>query len=512
MKNSKNIKVDSRMTTANTKVTTITNEETGESKLVTLHRDHAKPSTRREFLATGMLATGGTIVLPSILNVLARPDFAFGADAAQCSVQGAAMPAFITVNLSGGGSLSGNLPPLGQDRQPLPKYDLLGLGPDQGVFTDATKGSMMFQGVRVAGTQNAGVPAGFFWLGLKLRAPQSAIDKTSLISVAVASNDDTSANMLDASGMIMAAGATGDLLPALGTNSNTGTGIGQAPSVVKPSAPLIVRSYADIEGALKPAGTLANRLTDSRRQKLLQLVNSLSGPQARTVASTGSATGVALAKIIQCATGKNIEISSTLDAGIDPAVDSTIAGIWGIALNNKTGANYAQAAMVYNGLKLNSAATGIDMGGYDYHGQGRGNQNATDQRAGEQVGRILATAEAMGKAVMIYCCSDGSVSSNGGSGFGGDYSNDSGSRGMNYIFAYNPVARPKMKDDRFKHQVGFFSPGQGASDQSPVATPTKGAVAVAANYLAFAGQLSKLDAVAPGVFQRSELDEVVRIA
>ncbi len=508
----KNRRVESKMITENTQVTTITNEETGESKLVTLHRDHPKPTTRREFLATGMIGTSGMILAPSILSVLARPDFAQGADAAQCTVQGNALPAFITLNLSGGGSLSGNLPPLGEDRQPLPKYDLLGLGPDQSVFTDNTKGSMMFQGVRVAGTQNSGVPAGFFWLGVKLRATQSTLDKTSLIAVAVASNDDTNSNMADASGMILAAGASGSLLPNLGVSTNTGTGVNQTAAVVKPAAPLIVRSFDDLQGALKPAGTLAARLTDVRRQKLLQLVNSLSGSQARTIASAGGATSVALKKIIECATGKNIEISSKLDPGIDPGLDAAVAGVWGISPGNKTGGNYATAAMVYNGLKGNSATTGLEMGGYDYHGQGRANQNATDQRAGEQLGRILETAAAMGKSVMVHVMSDGSVSSNGGSMFGGDYNNDSGSRGMNFIFAFNPVARPKMKDDKFKHQVGFFSPGQGASDQSPVATPLKGAVAVAANYLAFAGQLSKLDAIAPNVFQRSELDEVVRIA
>lgn len=506
----KNIKRESKMMNENTKVDKFVNEETGEERTVILHKDHPKPSNRREFLASGMLGFSGYLVAPSILNVLSSS--AFAADASQCAVPSAGLPAFITLNLSGGASLSGNLPPLGEDRQPLPKYDLLGAGADQGVFTDNTKGSMMFQGVRVSGTQNAGVPAGFFWLGLKLRATQSTIDKTTLLAVATPSNDDTNANMADASGMILAAGATGELLPNLGTSSNTGTGVGQTAALVKPQAPLIVRSYADIDGALKPAGTLAARLTDSRRQKLLQLVNSLSGTQARTIASPGSATGSTLAKVVECATGQNIAISGNSDPGIDPGLNASVAGIWGISANNKTGGTYAQAAMVYSALQGKAATVGIDTNGNDYHGAGRANQNATDQRNGEMAGRILETAAALGKAVMIHVVSDGSVSSDGGSAFGANFNNDSGSRGMNYIIAFNPVSRPKTKNDKYGNQIGFFTPGQGASNQSPVGTPTKGAVAVLANYLALAGQSSKLESIAPGVFSGADLDEVVRLA
>ena len=488
---------------------TVVNEQTGEERLITLHRDHPKPTTRRDFLASGMIGMSGFIVAPSILNVLAAPGFANAQDD-QCVVTGGGMPAFITVNLSGGASLSGNLPPLGEDRDPLPKYDILGLGADQAVFTDDTRGSTMFQGVRVAGTRNAGVPAGHFWLGLGLRASQATIDKTSLVSICVSSNDDTSSNLADASGMIMQAGLSGSLLPNLGQSNGTGTGVGQTAAITKPAAPLIVGRYSDIEGALKPAGTLATRLTDSRRKKLLELVNSLSGSQARTVASPGSATGTMLAKVVECATGKNIELAATTDPGIDPGLNTGVAGVWGIAPGNKNGANYAAASIVYNALNGNASTAGINLGGYDYHGNARNNTNTADQRAGEMVGQILETASILGKTVMIYVVSDGSVSAASGSAFGVQYSNDSGSRGMSYMLVYNPTARPQVKNDAYKHQIGFFTNGQGASDQTPVATATKAAAAVVANYLQIAGQSAKLDGIIGSTFQRSELDEVIR--
>lgn len=489
----------------------IVDRETGEERLVTLHRDHKKPTTRREFLSTGLLGFSGYVLAPSILNVLARPEFAYGADSC-AAPPGSVMPAFITVNLSGGWSSASNLPPLGIDRNPLAKYDLLGLGPDNTFYSSATQSFTSFQGVRLAGDKTTNVPAGHFWAGFFAVATQAAVDKTSLINVAVTSGDDQNSNLLFAGGMVAAAGLSGDLLPTLGTSGNTGTGVGQTAAKLPLPAPLIVRNYTDIEGALKPAGSLATRLSEGRRTKLLELINSLSGSQARTVASVGSATATKLAEVVECATGKNIELSAKADPGIDPGLVPGVATVWGIASNNKTGTAYAQAGMVFNALKGNAAVTGIDLGGYDYHGNGRAAQNAQDLNAGRMVGRIIETANVMQKPVMIHVTSDGSVSSGSGSAFGADFNNDSGNRGNTWIFAYDPTARPAMKNDQFKHQIGYFTAGQGASDQTVSGSPEKSAVAVFANYLAFAKQISKFQTITPGVFTTAQLDEVIRFA
>ncbi len=493
---------------------TVVDEVTGEERIIVLHKDHPKPTTRRDFLSTGLIGFSGSIMAPSILNVLARPEFAFGAEDS-CQVTGNVLPAFIVVNLSGGNSISGNLPPLGEDRQPLLRYDLLGLGADQGVFTNDTLGSNMFQpGVRVAGTRNAGVPAGHMFLGISLRASQTTIDKTTLVNACTGSNDDTSTNPADPTGGVLAAGLTGESLPNLGTRDGTGTGVGQLPAIVRPAAPLIVRNYTDISGALAPAGTLAARLTEPRRKKLLELVNSLSGSQARAVAAPGSATGTMIAKVVECATGKNIELAAKADPGTDPGLDSAVAAVWGINPANKGGANYAQAAMVYNALKGNASTCSIDLGGNDYHGNGRANQNITDLRNGELIGRVLETAAVMNKPVFLYVVSDGSVSAPRDSAYGVGYTNDSGTRGELLFIAFHPSARPAVKADAFGRQLGYYTPGQGASDDTVVGTPQKGAAAAVANWLSFAGgdNLKKFEAIYPGLFQRSDIDgELVRI-
>ena len=494
----------------------VVEEATGEERIVTLHKDHPKPTTRRQFLSSGLLGFSGSLMAPSILNVLARPEFAFGQADQSCAVAGSGLPAFIVVNLSGGNAISGNLPPLGEDREPLPRYDLLALGSNADVFSNDSLGSNWFQpGVRIAGTRNAGVLMGHMWLGVGLRASQTTIDKTTLVNACTASGDDTSNNQADPTGGVLAAGLNGDVLPNLGTRDGTGTGVGQQPAIVRPNAPLIVRNFTDITGALGPAGTLASRLTPDRRTKLLQLVNSLSGSQARTVATPGSATGTMLAKAVECATGKNIELATQdVASAVDPGLDPGVAAVWGINPANKAGATYAQAAMVYNALKGNAATCSIDLGGNDYHGNGRANQNTTDQRNGELIGRILETAAVMNKPVFIYVVSDGSVSSPRDSAYGVGATNDSGTRGELLFLAYHPNGRPRVKDDRFKHQIGFYTTGQGASDQTVVGTVQKGAAAAVANWLSFAGgnNLSKFESIYPGLFQRSEIDgELVRI-
>ena len=120
----------------------------------------------------------------------------------------------------------------------------------------------------------------------------------------------------------------------------------------------------------------------------------------------------------------------------------------------------------------------------------------------------------MNKPVFIYVVSDGSVSSPSGSAYGVGATNDSGTRGELLFLAFHPTARPGVKNDEFKHQLGYYTPGQGAADDTVVGTPQKGAAAAVANWLSFAGgdNLKKFEAIYPGLFQRSEIDgELVRI-
>lgn len=471
---------------------------------------HAKPTTRREFLAKGLISASGFVIAPSILQVISGSQ-AFAADL-DCAPPPSGLPAFIVVNLSGGAALAANYMPLDRGRQKLASYANIGAG------VSPTE-TMEFQGVRFPVTSK-------FLEGVRAFAPAATLSKTGFVGTMVQSGDDRADNKLDISGLVSAAGLTGGLLPKLGTVASQLTGVRQAPAVLDPPAPLIVNSVADLSSAIGlngTAGALA-RLNANQRGSLLKLIDRLSGSQGRQLASANSASGQTLSKLVSCATGKNIELSSTTNAGIDPRVDTALgtnlsmlwqiqAGAPATAFGRSTNQRIAFSAMVYNAIKGNAAAVGLDLGGYDYHDNTRTTADRMDRDAGQLVGIILQTAALMGKKVFVQVVSDGAAG-----GPGGDatsvFTSDTGTTGMSYIMAYDPArnAVDMMKNDAFLWQIGQFTSGGVSDANSIVGSPEKASAAAFANYLQFAGLIDKFQSIAPGRFGANELNEAVRFA
>jgi hypothetical protein len=479
-----------------------------------LHEGHGRPTTRRDFLSTGLLSFSGFMMAPSILSIISRPSFASAAMDGCEAAAAVRLPAFVNVNLAGGAALSGNVVMLGQGGDPLPSYSILGHGPGAPII------EREFQGVGFHGVRNGRLSSQFL-AGVRATAAQTTRDKTSFLSIAVPLGDDTSNNQIDPTGLVTAAGLTGDLLPKLGTRGTT-TGVNQMAAKITPPAPLVVRNIADLTGALSPASALTTTLTDvNQRKSLLRLVSNLSTTQAREVASSNSSSGTALAKLVQCATDKNIELSTNPNPGIDPLQDTNtgLSDLWQMrnnqdALGQSSGNRVVMGSMVYNALKGNSGAVGLELGGYDYHGNNRITvQDARDFNAGQLVGLILQSAAVMGQKVFVTVTSDGSVGAGGGAAAGADYTGDRGSGGASYVLAFDPAGRPAMKNDRNgAHQLGWFGNGQGAVDTSLTGSAELAGIATFANYLAFAKQSALLDKVLPRQYTVSELDYVLRFA
>jgi len=448
--------------------------------------NHGMPGNRREFLASGMMSFAAYMMTPSILGILAKSSVAQAADGCDSS-GGPTLPAFVSVNLAGGASLSGNYIVHDMGGNLLPKYDILGLGTTPPTETEF--GNVLFPS-STAVTQS-------FLTGMRAQA-NGALAKSSFIGICVPLQDDTSNNAIDPTGMVTAAGLVGSLLPKLGTSGTTGTGIRQKPSNTVPPTPLVVSKLTDLTTALAPASALTTNLTQAQQKNVLQLVSDLSGSQARAVASVNSSSGQTLSKLVQCATGKNIDLATQTNPGIDPQLDSdkTVANLWqmttgGTLFGRSQTERQIFGSMVYNALKGNSGSVGIDLGGYDYHGQGATAQNQKDFDAGQAVGKILATAQAMNQKVCINITSDGSVGAPSGSGLRPGFTGDRGSGGMAYMIFFDPAGRPSMKNDKTAPwQLGYYTSGQGAADDSIVGSADKAGVAMFANYLAFAKQES----------------------
>ena len=487
-------------------------DENGVFKPVFLHDDHKKPGTRREFLASGMLGFSGFMFTPSILSILAKPEFALAADPSCSAVNAVAMPAFVNINLSGGAAMGGNYLPLDAGNNMLADYGVLGQGKTPTVERE-------FGQVAFAGAPSGSTRLGSQLLaGIRTTAGATTLSNTAFIAACAPLQDDTNTNMIDISGLVTAAGLQGALLPKLGTRESV-TGVSQTACLKAPPAPLVVNTINDVLNALAPTGNLATKLSAPQRSSLLRLVNNLSASQARTIASANSSSGTTLSKLVQCATDKNVSLANSTNPGVDPRTDTntTLSTLWGLGTGgNMFGRNQndrlVMGSMVYNALKSNAGAVGLEIGGYDYHGQDRmGVTDVQDNNAGQLIGLVLQSAALMGQKVFIHVTSDGAVGAPGGSAAGANFTGDRGAGNVSYMLMYDPAARPALKNAA-QYQLGYFNSSQGAVDSTPVGSAQLAGVAAFANYLAFAGQLSKYTTVTGNSSSDGTLDSIVKLA
>jgi hypothetical protein len=454
-------------------------------------QQHGKPMSRRELLASGMMHFGAAMTLPSIYNVLANNGVAQAADLV-CSKGGNTdLAALVTLSLSGGAGLSGNWVPHDAGGQLLPSYNRLGMGATSQLNVDRSE----FGGGPFVATSQ-------LLAGIRTTSTPGTRDKTSFVGVCVTSQDDSSNNKFDVTGMAAKSGLEGSLLKNLGTQQ-TETGTKHAYAFVQPPTPLVVSQYNDITSALGVAGSL-NALSTAQKGRLFKMVEDLSTTQARQIAQYSG--GSKLGDLIRCATGQNKELMSNSDPGTSPLSNAAIAGVWGLNANTATNnRDFVFGAMVYNALKGNCGSVNLELGGYDYHGNPRATTDGRDLQAGQVIGRILESFAAMGKPGMVYVCSDGAVGSVVSDTSSAQFTSDRGGGGSALMFAYHPTGRPVTS----AFQLGHFTEGQQANDRHFVGgSPQVAAAAVFANYLSLSGRLNLFDT---RLLTNEQLNEAVKI-
>ncbi len=165
--------------------------------------------------------------------------------------------------------------------------------------------------------------------------------------------------------------------------------------------------------------------------------------------------------------------------------------------------------MAYNALKSNCGSVALELGGYDYHDNTRTTGDARDLEAGRNVGRILETANALGKPVFMYVTSDGAVSSQKSSNQGSPWNSDRGTGGVSYMLYFNPNGRPQTSG----FQIGSFTQGQVADDSFVTGnSPEAAAAAVFANYLAVNKRLDLYGGIVGRALDVSLLNQVIKFA
>lgn len=464
---------------------------------------HQKPSSRREFLAYGLLPFMAAMTMPNWVKLLLPNEVL--AQTNNCPVPAGGMIPMITVNLAGGAGLMANILPLNSSGDPLPSYNRMGLG-----NTANLPVTTEFGGVRFPGTPSgANQTISRFLQGVRDSAG-AGLSKTAFVWLASRSGDDTVENRADISGLAMKAGLLGSALPNLGS-STSATGGRHRYAVVPPPSPLVVSNFGAIAGSLGYAAAAgSSRLNNSQRVSLAKLISKLNNSQVQKLANLK--TGAEVKTLLECAGIKNVDLVSGLGGNIDPRTDTAVGtqlqSVW--AIDSSTPANNRNlvfSTMAYNALKKNCGPVNLVMGGYDYHDGSRATGDNADLNAGILVGRLLATADALQTPLFIYVTTDGSVVSAQSDSYTAAWTSDRGIANASYILYYDPSGRKQTSG----HNIGFYNDAQ-ASDENFVTGGSieRAAAAVFANYLELNNKLHLFPDLAGRVLDPKFLNQVIK--
>jgi hypothetical protein len=482
------------------------------------HENHKAPVTRRDFIAQGMKTGPAIIAAPAALamllgarnaNATMSPDLENMLLPAACNVQaGAGKIPFICFDLAGGANLNGSEILLGQSGNPTNFLST------QGYATLGLPGNM------TPGSANAASPTNNFvntefgaaWhsdgailRGMQMSTQVATRTNVNGFPIAARSENDTGNNPHNPMYGINRVGARGQLLTLIGSQNTDSGGNSMAPAgMMNPAArPTKVDRASDVTGLVDTGelGTLFSNPDDAI--SVLESMTRLSHSKA-DLAQTGlsSADEAALRKLVKCGYLKSTYLADRFrtPSALNPDLDANIVGPTGIFTQAEYDADneFRKAAaimkMVINGY---AGAGTVTMGGYDYHGQGRNTGETRNFRAGRCIGACLEYAARMGKPLMIYVFSDGSLSANGmvnntvlGRGKL-DWASDNQSTAATFVLVYKPGTggRPQLRSPT-RMQVGSYSAGGSVvTTSSPAANAVNLLVeTVILNYMALHGE------------------------
>jgi hypothetical protein len=238
--------------------------------------------------------------------------------------------------------------------------------------------------------------------------------------------------------------------------------------------------------------------------------------------STGLADDASVKEFNKCGYVKSAYLAEKFNnpASLDPSKDANIVGptgIWTQAEYDGDGEFRKTAAVMKMVIDGNAGAGTIQMGGFDYHTGERATGEGRDERAGQCIGACLEYAARVGRPVMIYVFSDGSLSSSGmidnsvGGRGKGVWTGDNQSTASSVMLVYRPQGRPVLTTGTggvARNQIGWFSADGAVSNTShPGANAVNQLVEVVIlNYLALHGQQGQMSTFFPSNGLGAQLD------
>ena len=515
-----------------------------------LHENHPLPVTRRDFVAAGFLSGPAMVIGPAWLGALLKasraeagvplsPDIQALLGSGQCNVPTAAggLP-FICFDLAGGANLVGSEVLVGVQ------------GGQTNFLSTAGYGKLGVPGNMVP-TSSANVDAslGLLWhadgaikrgILSKATTPATAAGTNGAVICAMSQND-TQNNPHNPMYGIAKAGAQGLLLTLAGTESTVSGGNSQAPmALVDPALqPTTISQPSDATALVNTGGATADPVAVAVLESQARISGGTTPYQSGNTGSFGGAlsapngptpgvqlysdpvTDSALKNQVRCAYVKSANTAAVFGnpAALDPTQDPNIVGgttpIFTASdfMDNDVQKTASVMKLVLDGF---AGAGTITLGGYDYHDGTRATGEGRNFKAGQMIGAVLEYAQRVGKPVMIYVFSDGSLTSTGmvDSSTGGrgklGWQGDNSSVASTFFLAYSPKGRPQLRNGTAGQQIGYFgSDGSVVSTSSPAANAVNQLVQVVIlNYMGLLGT----DAQFPTLFSTQSLGSASALA
>jgi hypothetical protein len=494
------------------------------------HENHGRPQSRRDFLGRGFLTGAAYITAPTFFSLFANPRAAQAALAPdidalrqQCGIatSGAGKIPFIAFDLAGGANLNGSEALIG------------GQGGQLDFLSAAGYANLGLPGNMVPNSPNPGSPTnnfidtslGLAWhsdggmlRGILSRTAAGTRAGVNGAVIGALSENDTMNNPHNPMYGIWKAGADGQLLTLIGSEPTVSGGNSLAPAdmIDLTVTPTVVDQASDVTGLVNTGqlGTLFANPSDA--VSVLESIARISG------GTDPSAFGGKLRQVnmltrdkaiktaLRCGYVKSADLVNTFGnpASLNPDLDTNIVGSSGIF----TQAEYAASSdfkktaaimkMVVNGF---AGAGTIEMGGFDYHGQGRATGEDRNFQAGVCIGACLEYAARVGLPLMIYVFSDGSVNANGMVDNTTDgrgkfmWASDNQTTAASIMLVYNPKGRPALLHGATSQQIGYYdADGSVNTTSSPAANSVEQLVqTVVLNYMALHGQQGQFGTLFP---------------
>jgi hypothetical protein len=455
-----------------------------------LHGDHPRPVTRRQLLAQGFISGAAYTMGGGLLSMFANPQQAMAHHlsndlesqlASPCEItDGAGKIPFICFDLSGGANISGSNVLVGQsggqsDFLSTAGYEKMGLPGDMVPGLTDVNGNAF---------DNFDLGLGFHFDSAFRRGIMASLTPGTEANINGAvipalSDNDTGNNPHNPMYGIARAGAKGSILTLAGSENTDSGGNSMLPAMLfdPELRPTKVDRPSDVTNLVN-TGELVGILSKNDATSVMESIYRISGQKLSSV-STQVTADAAIKQAVSCGYIKAADIAERFgDTPIDPSIDTDIvaddnSAIFTTAefMNGDDSREFQKTASVMKLVMNGFAGAGcIEMGGYDYHGGARAEGEVKDFRAGRCMGACLEYAARLGKPLMMYVFSDGSLSSNGAidnsvEGRGkGEWDSDNSSTAASFFLVYNPTRRPTLigatpEEQALHQQIGAMDSG-----------------------------------------------------